>query len=44
MSDGYTSLHKAVVIGNLEIVKFLINHGAQLEVYNNCGISPLALA
>ena len=40
---GETPLHKAAIMGNLEIVKYLLNHGAKqsLNVKNNLGRTPI---
>ena len=35
--DGYTPLHWAVEIGALDIVQYLMNHGAQLTAVDNKG-------
>ncbi|KAF5177803.1 Potassium channel akt1 [Thalictrum thalictroides] len=43
-SDGYTALHVAVTEGNVEIVKFLLNHGADIDKFSNDNWSPRSLA
>ena len=40
----YTPLAAAVVYGSLEIISFLLNHGANIEKQTSDGFSPLALA
>ena len=42
--SGATALHGAVVSGQISIVKFLIDHGAQVDVKNRLGWTPLMLA
>ena len=42
--DGKTALHLASERGNLMMVKFLINRGAQIEAKNNGGQNPLHYA
>jgi len=37
---GYTPLHLATESGTLEIIKFLLNHGAVLEAKNKYGDTP----
>lgn len=39
-----SALHSAVRTGNLEIVKYLIEHGAILDLPDNAGITPLMWA
>ncbi|PIA45885.1 hypothetical protein AQUCO_01600259v1 [Aquilegia coerulea] len=43
-SGGYTALHIAVTEGNIEIVKFLLNHGADIDKLSNDNWSPRSLA
>lgn len=40
-NDGYTALHRAAYSNNLEIVKSLIEHGANLEARTEMGWTPL---
>jgi uncharacterized protein len=42
--SGSTALHGAVVSGQTAIVKFLIDHGAQVDAKNKLGWTPLMLA
>ncbi len=42
--DGLTALHVAARKGSLVIVKMLLDHGADTEVLNNQGHTPLASA
>lgn len=42
--DGYTLLRCAVIIGNLEVIKFLIDKGANIHAKDNKGRTPLDLA
>ncbi len=39
-----TALHGAVVSGQINIVKYLIDHGAQVDAKNRLGWTPLMLA
>lgn len=41
---GWTPLHVAVIIQNKEIVQILIDQGADLEVFDNDNMTPLAYA
>jgi ankyrin repeat protein len=41
---GSTALHGAVVSGQLGIVQFLVEHGAQIDAKNKLGWTPLMLA
>ena len=41
---GSTALHGAVVSGQLSIVKYLVEHGAQIDAKNKVGWTPLTLA
>ncbi|WP_341819679.1 ankyrin repeat domain-containing protein [Wolbachia endosymbiont (group A) of Brachyopa scutellaris] len=41
---GFTYLHKAALEGNLDLLKHLINHKANLYVLDNDGSSPLHIA
>lgn len=42
-TDRYTPLHRAIAIGNLNLVQLIIEHGANvnLESAGPCGLSPL---
>lgn len=40
-SDGYTPLHKACYNNNVEMVKLLLRHGANLEARTELGWTPL---
>jgi hypothetical protein len=40
--DGDTALHGAAVLGYDTVVQFLADHGAQLNVKNKRGLTPLA--
>ena len=42
--SGATALHGAVVSGQIAIVKFLIDHGAQVDAKTRLGWTPLMLA
>lgn len=39
--SGFTSLHVAAENGNLEIIKYLIANGAQVNARSNAGFTPL---
>jgi len=41
---GSTALHGAVISGQLSIVKYLVEHGAQIDATNKVGWTPLTLA
>jgi hypothetical protein len=41
---GSTALHGAVVSGQLSIVQYLVEHGAQIDAKNKVGWTPLTLA
>jgi hypothetical protein len=41
---GSTALHGAVVSGQLSIVKYLVEHGAQVDAKNRLGWTPYMLA
>ena len=41
---GYTALHDAAQVRNLEIIELLLASGAQASVISNDGITPLDLA
>ncbi|MBI3934719.1 MAG: ankyrin repeat domain-containing protein [Acidobacteria bacterium] len=41
---GYTALHAAAYSGADEIIQFLAEKGAKLDVQNGCGQTPLSLA
>lgn len=43
-SDGYTSIHIASLLGQAQIVKFLISKGARINQGNQYGFTPLHLA
>lgn len=43
-SEGRTALHMAVDRNNLEIVEFLIKHGANLNIQDHEGSTPLHYA
>ncbi|MCL6590461.1 MAG: WG repeat-containing protein [Firmicutes bacterium] len=43
-SRGYTALEKAIIKGDLEMVRLLIENGADLNANNESGNSPLHLA
>lgn len=43
-SDGYTALHVAVTEGNVDIVKFLLDQGADIDKLSDNGWSPRSLA
>lgn len=42
--DGQTPLHKSCIIGNLDILKLLIENGANLNITNKNGWYPIHLA
>jgi hypothetical protein len=42
--DGNTVLHDAVVAGNTELVKLLLDAGANIAAQNKCGLRPAQLA
>lgn len=42
--NGWTPLHWALLVGNLEIVNALLRHGANLELQCDMGATPLAFA
>ena len=39
--DGFTPLHFAAFQGNLELVRFLVKHGADVNARNEQGINML---
>jgi len=43
-NNGVTALHRAVRNGNMDLVKFLLNHNAHLDVRDKHGQTPLHLA
>lgn len=43
-AHGHTALHKAIGHGQLEAVRFLLDHQADMDAQDNQGITPLALA
>ena len=42
--DGMFPLHRAASTGSLDCVKFLVEKGADINVYDRNGVSPLDLA
>ena len=42
--DGFSFLHKATMEGNLELVKYLISEGANIESKDNDNFTPLHFA
>ncbi len=43
-SNGWTPLHYACDHGDLEVVKILINDGANLSKFSNTGFYPIHIA
>lgn len=43
-SNGRTALHGAVYLGDLEMIQFLADHGANLEFQDKYGQSPMTIA
>src|SRR5207245_2705282 len=43
-SSGYTALHEAAAIGNADVVRLLLDSGAQPDVRNTEGQTPADLA
>ena len=41
---GWTPLHAAAFLGANQIIQFLVDKGAKLDVQNGCGQTPLSLA
>ena len=41
---GWTALHASAFLGADKIVKYLVENGANLEIQNGCGLTPLSLA
>ncbi|KAI0261911.1 ankyrin repeat-containing domain protein, partial [Russula aff. rugulosa BPL654] len=41
---GYTPLHRASICGRIEIVRLLIEHGANVEAKTDEGRTPLDVA
>ena len=39
--DGYTPLHKCVLTENSDLMRLLIDNGADLDICDNIGNSPL---
>ena len=44
MEDGRTALHFAVSLGWTEMIRFLVEHGADIEAKDRYGMTPLMLA
>ena len=42
--DGYTALHMAAYWGQSEMIKFLLQNGADINALNHAGRTPLYLA
>ncbi|KAK3400848.1 hypothetical protein B0T20DRAFT_153846 [Sordaria brevicollis] len=42
-TEGNSALHYAAEFGIVAAVKFIVSHGAQVNVMNNCGNTPLQL-
>jgi len=38
---GYSSLHQACILGHLEVVKLLLNKGADVNIQDDLGVTPL---
>ena len=36
-NEGWTALHRAAKLGRIEVTKFLLEHGANLEAKTNNG-------
>lgn len=43
-NNGYTSLHYAAFRGNIDVIKLLIENGANIDICNNEGLNVLHLA
>ncbi|XP_031560759.1 myotrophin-like [Actinia tenebrosa] len=43
-TDGFYPLHRAATTGSMDCLKFLIEKGAAVEVYDKDGLSPLDVA
>jgi ankyrin repeat protein len=41
---GWTAFHEGTRSGNLEVVKFLLDNGADMNVLTDAGLSPLWIA
>ena len=41
---GWTPLHAAAYVGENDMIQFLVDNGAKLDVQNGCGQTPLSLA
>eukprot|EP01017_Pseudomicrothorax_dubius_P005413 TRINITY_DN1135_c0_g1_i3.p1 TRINITY_DN1135_c0_g1~~TRINITY_DN1135_c0_g1_i3.p1 ORF type:complete len:136 (+),score=25.68 TRINITY_DN1135_c0_g1_i3:40-447(+) len=41
---GWTGLHTAAYVGNTEVVKYLLAKGANLNILNSSGLTPVKLA
>ena len=44
MQKGNTALHIAVLANKMEVVKFLIENGARVNVQSELGFTPLYMA
>lgn len=42
--SGWTALHAAAFIGANKLIRFLVEEGAQVDVMNGCGQTPMGLA
>ena len=43
-SDGWTVLHLAAIFGNIEVVKILLEAGANTKMVNSCNLTPADVA
>lgn len=43
-TDGFYPLHRAATTGSMDCLRFLIDKGATVEVYDKDGLSPLDVA
>lgn len=43
-ATGWTALHAAAYIGANTLIRFLVDNGAQIDVTNGCGQTPISLA
>jgi ankyrin repeat protein len=41
---GWTALHAAAFMGANKLIRFLVEHGAEINVMNGCGLTPMGLA